>query len=308
MTDSWVYDGFGMVASRTGTTATPFGYGGGAQYQSDAQSGLALLGNRYYDSSVGRFISKDPAKSGSNWFAYCGNNPIAFSDPSGLAYAWYDGEGGSVGGSVSAGGGSDGGDGGHRHWGRFIGGLVGGIAGGMMGGPLGAALGGGLGSFMGSLMDGDDGMTAAHNGAVDGVVGLVGGIAIGKAAGLIGKALGRLGGAVGDAAGGAGEAAGAGKSFYRVAEPAEMESIVAHNAILPSPNGSEVKYFWGSLEEAEQYANLIKSRGWCENPSIIGTQGPGHLFDGPRMMDGISGGYTLPIEHLPRLSPPIIIN
>ncbi len=103
--------------------------------------------------------------------------------------------------------GGGGSGGGHRHWGRFIGGLVGGIAGGMMGGPLGAALGGGLGSFMGSLMDGDDGMTAAHNGAVDGVVGLVGGIAIGKAAGLIGKALGRLGGAVGDAAGGAGEGA-----------------------------------------------------------------------------------------------------
>ena len=84
VSDSWVYDGFGMVANRTGTTATPFGYGGGEQYQSDAQSGLMLLGNRYYDSSVGRFISRDPAKSGSNWFAYCDNNPLNSSDPTGL--------------------------------------------------------------------------------------------------------------------------------------------------------------------------------------------------------------------------------
>lgn len=84
VSDSWVYDGFGMVASRTGTTATPFGYGGGQQYQSDAQSGLMLLGNRYYDASVGRFISRDPAKDGSNWFAYCSNNPLNRSDPSGL--------------------------------------------------------------------------------------------------------------------------------------------------------------------------------------------------------------------------------
>ena len=66
--------------------------GGGEQYQSDAQSGLMLLGNRYYDSSVGRFISRDPAKSGSNWFAYCGNNPLNRSDPSGLAYICDDGD------------------------------------------------------------------------------------------------------------------------------------------------------------------------------------------------------------------------
>jgi hypothetical protein len=43
-----------------------------------------LLGYRYYDASVGRFISSDPAKAGDNWYAYCHNNPLVRTDPVGL--------------------------------------------------------------------------------------------------------------------------------------------------------------------------------------------------------------------------------
>jgi uncharacterized protein RhaS with RHS repeats len=43
-----------------------------------------LLGHRYYDPSVGRFISQDPAQDESNWYAYCGNNPLVATDPTGL--------------------------------------------------------------------------------------------------------------------------------------------------------------------------------------------------------------------------------
>lgn len=39
---------------------------------------------RYYDPEKGRMISSDPLKDGSNWYVYCGNNPIIFIDPSGL--------------------------------------------------------------------------------------------------------------------------------------------------------------------------------------------------------------------------------
>jgi hypothetical protein len=39
---------FGMTVSRTGSTATPFGFVGAGQYQSDADSGLMLLGHRMY--------------------------------------------------------------------------------------------------------------------------------------------------------------------------------------------------------------------------------------------------------------------
>ena len=48
-TDSILYDAYGMTVSRTGPTPTPFGFVGGAQYQSDSDSGLELLGHRYYE-------------------------------------------------------------------------------------------------------------------------------------------------------------------------------------------------------------------------------------------------------------------
>ncbi|HEY3415172.1 MAG TPA: RHS repeat-associated core domain-containing protein [Armatimonadota bacterium] len=39
-----------------------------------------MLGNRYYDPAIGRFISQDPAQDESNWYAYCGNNPLVAVD------------------------------------------------------------------------------------------------------------------------------------------------------------------------------------------------------------------------------------
>ena len=77
VTDAILYDAFGATVSRTGSTPTPFGFVGAAQYQSDADSGLQLLGNRMYDPSVGRFVSSDPAKAGTNWFAYCSRHEVA---------------------------------------------------------------------------------------------------------------------------------------------------------------------------------------------------------------------------------------
>jgi RHS repeat-associated protein len=78
------YDAFGNVTSSSGTWNGPFGNAGSFGYQEDA-TGLKLLGHRYYDSSLGRFITRDPIKDGRNWYAYCGNDPVNGSDPSGLA-------------------------------------------------------------------------------------------------------------------------------------------------------------------------------------------------------------------------------
>ena len=44
---------------------------------------MIYLRNRYYDPSLRRFISVDPAKDGINWYAYCGNNPVNYWDPTG---------------------------------------------------------------------------------------------------------------------------------------------------------------------------------------------------------------------------------
>ena len=76
VTDTLLYDGFGMTVSRTGTTPTPFGFVGKGQYQTDTDSSLQLLGNRCYNASVGRFISSDPAKQDTNWYDYCDNDPL----------------------------------------------------------------------------------------------------------------------------------------------------------------------------------------------------------------------------------------
>ena len=77
------FDAFGNPVSATGTWSGPFQYGGPFGYQTDSDSGLKLLGHRYYDASTGRFLSRDPIKDGRNWLAYCNSNPISFLDPDG---------------------------------------------------------------------------------------------------------------------------------------------------------------------------------------------------------------------------------
>jgi len=84
ITASVQYDAFGNVTSSSGTWQGPFAYGGPYGYQEDPDSGLKLLGHRYYDPSTGRFLTRDPIKDGRNWYGYCGNNSTKFADPSGL--------------------------------------------------------------------------------------------------------------------------------------------------------------------------------------------------------------------------------
>ena len=80
------YDAFGNVVSSTGSWASPWGYAGKFGYQSGDDAEIMLLGHRYYDASTGRFLSRDPAKHGRNWYGYCGNHPLGWVDPSGLRF------------------------------------------------------------------------------------------------------------------------------------------------------------------------------------------------------------------------------
>ena len=82
--DGYNWDGFGNLVSRFGSNPTGFAWGGGSGYQTDNDSGLKLLGHRYYDTRIGRFITQDPAGDGDNWYAYCGNDPMDATDPEGL--------------------------------------------------------------------------------------------------------------------------------------------------------------------------------------------------------------------------------
>jgi RHS repeat-associated protein len=58
-----------------------FGYTGQAY---DSATSLYDYWHRWYDPSVGRFASEDPAAADSNLYRYCGNNPINTIDPTGL--------------------------------------------------------------------------------------------------------------------------------------------------------------------------------------------------------------------------------
>ena len=59
-------------------------------YCLDKETGLYYCNSRYYDPSIGRWISPDDISyldyaviGGSNLYVYCGNNPVMYSDPSG---------------------------------------------------------------------------------------------------------------------------------------------------------------------------------------------------------------------------------
>jgi RHS repeat-associated protein len=76
------YSAFGAMLSETGTSPNRLKYTG----REDDGTGLYYYRARYYDPETGRFISEDPLGFGArdvNFYAYVGNNPVNFNDPSG---------------------------------------------------------------------------------------------------------------------------------------------------------------------------------------------------------------------------------
>ena len=83
LANTYTYDSFGNLTASTGTVTNPFQYTG---REFDAETGRYFYRARYFDQSIGRFISEDPVgfKGGINFYAYVLNNPINLSDPTGL--------------------------------------------------------------------------------------------------------------------------------------------------------------------------------------------------------------------------------
>ena len=83
----YTYDAYGNAIRDNGEDDNPYRYCG-ENY--DEETGLYYLRARYYDPSIGRFMSEDPAQDGLNWYVYCGNNPVMYIDPMGLTdYIFY---------------------------------------------------------------------------------------------------------------------------------------------------------------------------------------------------------------------------
>lgn len=80
------YDAFGAVRSQSGALANSFTFDG---EQSDPESRLIFLRARYYDPTLGRFVSRDRASAlasssqALNAYAYTSNNPVPRIDPAG---------------------------------------------------------------------------------------------------------------------------------------------------------------------------------------------------------------------------------
>lgn len=83
LSNSYVYDAFGNLASSSGGTPNQLQYAG---RDFDPETGLRYYRARYYDSSIGRFINEDPVEFDGddlNFYAYVGNSPIIYLDPFG---------------------------------------------------------------------------------------------------------------------------------------------------------------------------------------------------------------------------------
>jgi RHS repeat-associated protein len=81
------YDEYGNRTAHGGTVDSAIGYTGNL---TDADSGLVYLRARDYDPATAQFLSVDPAVDSTRQpYAYVANNPLQFTDPTGLDF-WSD--------------------------------------------------------------------------------------------------------------------------------------------------------------------------------------------------------------------------
>ena len=90
ITDTFAYDTYGKLISRTGTNTVIFGYDGRDGVVTD-DNGLIYMRARYYSPEMKRFINADVVAGAIsnaitlNRFAYANGNPVSFVDPFGLS-------------------------------------------------------------------------------------------------------------------------------------------------------------------------------------------------------------------------------
>jgi RHS repeat-associated protein len=80
-----LYDAWGNQRAASGAAVPNYRFTGA---ELDAASGLYHMGARFYDPTIGRWLSEDPVRRngpmGLNYYMYASNNPLGFIDPTGL--------------------------------------------------------------------------------------------------------------------------------------------------------------------------------------------------------------------------------
>jgi RHS repeat-associated protein len=178
MVNKYAYDPFGNVANQVEAVTQPFKFVGQFGVITEP-NGFYYMRARYYDPSVGRFISEDPIGFGGgdvNLTAYVGNNPVLLVDPDGewgqiIAGAIYGGISGFTAGAMKG-----------NVWAGIFGGVAGGVAGGIVGsvmpagsGYVGSIIGGATAGGVASAISGTSITEGIATGAIIG--GFTGGVA-----------------------------------------------------------------------------------------------------------------------------------
>ena len=150
-------DEWGNVGDKTTGPRQEINYTG---KKLDIPTRLYYFNQRYYDPEIGRFVNEDPAGQGMNHYAYCGNNPLMYTDPDGefffllapLMSAMINGAiQGAIYGAII--GGSVGGVNAAIHGGNFFQGMYQGATQGAMAGALTGGIAGGINYMAGGAIN-----------------------------------------------------------------------------------------------------------------------------------------------------------
>ena len=82
VTASLTLSAFGQTIASSGSSTSAYQYGATSGYRTEGDAGLTLVGCRFYDTQVGRFITRDTYLDQAP-YAYCNGDPVNATDPSG---------------------------------------------------------------------------------------------------------------------------------------------------------------------------------------------------------------------------------
>ena len=76
---------FGQTLASTGSSTSAYQWGATSGYRAEGDAGLTLVGCRFYDAQVGRFITRDTYLD-QKPYAYCDGDPVNRIDPDGHSF------------------------------------------------------------------------------------------------------------------------------------------------------------------------------------------------------------------------------